>query len=151
MEKPPELPESCELITERVGGEDVGQQKLAGAGAGSLPDIRYSPTFSNALTAWAYFDDPNVYPKTTVALGGAMLEAMGAARSTPIPMPALVIHGAEDTLVPTRFSEPLGDLPGVTRITFPEFRHESFNEDGGAVALATVTTWIDEQLAQAAS
>ena len=99
----------------------------------------------------AYFADPLVYPKTTAALGGAMLEAMEDARAGGIPIPTLVIHGEQDPLVLPEFSAPLADLPGVTRITFPEFRHESFNEEGGTVALETVTDWISEQLAQTAS
>lgn len=99
----------------------------------------------------AYFADPLVHPKTTAGLGGAMLEAMADARSGGIPVPALVIHGGDDTLVPTALSEPLGALPGVTRIVFPGLRHEVFNEDGGAEALRVVTGWIEERLAQAAA
>ncbi len=53
VERPPELPELCELTTAREG------EKLAGAGAGSMPDIQYNPGVSSALVAWAYFDDPN--------------------------------------------------------------------------------------------
>jgi alpha-beta hydrolase superfamily lysophospholipase len=48
-------------------------------------------------------------------------------------------------------SAPLEALPAVTRITFPGFRHESFNEEGGAAAIGTVTDWIEQQLAQGAS
>ena len=99
----------------------------------------------------AYFADPFVYPKTTVALGGAMLEAMGEARAGGVPLPTLVIHGEQDPLVPVEFSAPLAEHEGVRRVTFPDFRHESFNEAGGATALATVSSWIDARLAQAAS
>lgn len=116
-----------------------------------LNDIEGEQLSRDPAVGEAYFSDPNVFPKTTVALGGAMLEAMGPAMADGIPMPALVIHGAQDTLVMPESSEPLGALPGVTRITFPEFRHESFNEDGGTVAIQTVIDWISERLAQAAS
>jgi lysophospholipase len=99
----------------------------------------------------AYFADPFVYPRTTVALGGALLEAMAAARAGGVPVPTLVIHGEADTLVPVEFSAPLAGLDHVERITFPDFRHEPFNEDGGVVALTTVSDWIEGKLAQAAS
>jgi alpha-beta hydrolase superfamily lysophospholipase len=99
----------------------------------------------------AYFGDPLVYTKTTAALGGAMLEAMADARADSVTMPTLIIHGADDSVVPARFSEPLADGPDATRITFPGFRHESFNEEGGAEAIGVVVRWIDERLAQAAS
>lgn len=96
----------------------------------------------------AYFSDPLVEIKTTAALGGALLEAMTAARSGAIPVPTLVIHGECDTLVPASISEPLAAHAGVDRIVFPGFHHESFNEEGGAAALAAVTEWIDTRLAQ---
>jgi alpha-beta hydrolase superfamily lysophospholipase len=96
----------------------------------------------------AYFSDPLVETKTTAGLGGASLAAMAAARAGTIPVPTLVIHGECDTLVPAAISEPLADHPGVERVVFPEFHHESFNEEGGAAALAVVTGWIDTRLAQ---
>jgi alpha-beta hydrolase superfamily lysophospholipase len=73
---------------------------------------------------------------------------MKAARAGAIGVPTLVIHGGDDRLVPTTSSEPLARQPGVERVVFPEFRHESFNEDGGTEALRVVTDWIKAQLAQ---
>jgi hypothetical protein len=55
-EKPPELPEVCELVLVREAGVDVSQQELAGDGDGSFPDIQFNDGFSNALAAWAYYD-----------------------------------------------------------------------------------------------
>ncbi|MCJ7725427.1 MAG: alpha/beta hydrolase [Acidimicrobiia bacterium] len=99
----------------------------------------------------AYFADPLVYTKTTAALGGAFLSAMAAARARKVPFPALVILGEQDTLVPPAFSAPLATRPGVDRVTFPDFHHESFNEEGGTTAIGVVIGWIDGQLAQRAS
>jgi alpha-beta hydrolase superfamily lysophospholipase len=99
----------------------------------------------------AYFSDPLVQTKTTAGLGGAMLEAMAYARSASVTMPTLIIHGEDDSIVPARFSAPLADSTHATRITFPGFRHESFNEEGGTEAIGVVVRWIDEQLAQSAS
>lgn len=95
-----------------------------------------------------YFADPLVYPKTSVALGVAMMKAMEQARDDleRITQPMLVIHGGEDTLVLPEFSEPLAALPGCRRVVFAGFRHESFNEDGGTRAITTVVDWVRSQL-----
>jgi len=98
----------------------------------------------------AYFADPLVYTKTTAMLGAALLDAMAAARAGDVPLPTLVIHGAEDTLVPAEASASLEASPLVERVVFDDFRHECFNEEDGTLALATVTDWIDTQLGQLA-
>ena len=95
-----------------------------------------------------YFADPLVFPKSTIGLGVAIVQAMAQARESlsEIKLPTLVIHGGEDTIVLPEFSEPLEALPNMTRILFDEFRHESFNEEGGVRAVATVADWIDSRL-----
>jgi alpha-beta hydrolase superfamily lysophospholipase len=97
----------------------------------------------------AYFADPLVITKSTTRLGSESFRAMDeTARrvASGIPVPTLVVHGGSDPIVPPASSEPLGALPGVERVVFPEFRHESHNEDGGTDLLATVTGWLDRQL-----
>lgn len=96
----------------------------------------------------AYFADPLVYTKTTASLGGAFLEAMAQASSAGVPVPALVVHGGEDTLVPTRISAPLAAEPNVERVVLPGLRHEVLNEEGGTKALGVVTDWIGRRLSQ---
>lgn len=97
----------------------------------------------------AYFADPLVVPKSTIGLGIAAMQAMEEARGSldRVGLPMLVIHGGKDTVVPPEFSEPLGDLPTASRVVFEEFRHESFNEEDGVRAVATVAGWIDSRLA----
>ena len=97
----------------------------------------------------AYFTDPLVHTRTTAGLGGALLDAMALATSGAVPVPTLVIHGEADPLVPPELSEPLAAHFGVDRVTFPEFRHESFNEEGGSEAVSVVTSWINRRLTQA--
>jgi alpha-beta hydrolase superfamily lysophospholipase len=96
-----------------------------------------------------YFADPLTYPRTTLGLGRAALLAGERARRelSTLRIPTLVIHGGADSIVPPPISAPLGDLPGVQRVLFPSFRHESFNEDGGAAAIALVGDWIESQVA----
>jgi alpha-beta hydrolase superfamily lysophospholipase len=95
-----------------------------------------------------YFADPLVRTKSTVGFGLAFLEAMERSRSRldRIRQPALVIHSGDDPLVLPAMSAPLADLPGFTRVVFENYRHESFNEEGGSTAIQTVVDWIDAQL-----
>lgn len=96
-----------------------------------------------------YFADPLVHPRTTLALGRHALAAQRLVRRrlSDLDISTLVLHGAQDQIVPEPVSRPLESLPGVERIVFPGFRHESFNEDGGAVAVAAVADWLNGQIA----
>jgi alpha-beta hydrolase superfamily lysophospholipase len=60
-----------------------------------------------------------------------------------------VIHGGEDTLVPTAVSEPLGALPGVERRVLPNLRHETLNEREGPEVVAQIVAWLREHIAGA--
>jgi len=57
-------------------------------------------------------------------------------------VPALVIHGGDDRLVPAAASEPLGMLPGVTRRTYPGLRHETHNEPEGRQVIDDAIVWL---------
>ena len=61
-------------------------------------------------------------------------------------LPTLVIHGAEDSLVPAHFSEPLGGLPGVERMVLPGLRHETLNEPDGPDVVAYIVGWIEDRV-----
>ena len=113
----------------------------------ALPnDIEGAQLSRDPAVGEAYFADPLVYTKTTATLGAALLDTMAAARAGDVPLPTLVIHGAEDTLVPVESSALLEASPMVERVVFDGFRHECFNEDYGTLALATVTDWINARL-----
>jgi alpha-beta hydrolase superfamily lysophospholipase len=96
-----------------------------------------------------YFADPLVYPRTTLGMGRLALTAQASVRHRihEIAQPTLVIHGGEDTLVPPPISVPFAAIPHVERIELPGLRHETFNEDGGAVAIGNVADWIERQVA----
>ncbi|MDP2623608.1 MAG: lysophospholipase [Actinomycetota bacterium] len=95
-----------------------------------------------------YFADPLLHARTTLGLGRAALRAGDRARAqfARLQVPTLVIHGGADTIVPPPISAPLGELPGVERVLFPSFRHESFNEEGGAQAIATIADWLESRI-----
>ncbi|MGD0248330.1 MAG: lysophospholipase [Candidatus Limnocylindrales bacterium] len=99
----------------------------------------------------AYFADPLVQPHSTTRLGAQFLAATRRARSAldRLTVPALVIHGGADTLVPTAASEPLGALPGVERRVLPNLRHETLNEPEGPEVVAQIVAWLREHIAGA--
>ncbi len=99
--------------------------------------------------AEAYFADPLVYEKTTARFGDGLLNAMDRTRDAidQIRTPMLVIHGANDELVPPSASAPLAAVPPVERKLFPGLRHEIHNEPEQNEVLGFVAAWLDDQLA----
>ncbi|MCP4307645.1 MAG: alpha/beta hydrolase [bacterium] len=96
-----------------------------------------------------YFADPLVETKTTAKFGAALMGQMEAMEDKlgRITTPTLVIHGAEDELVPPSASAPLAALPGVERKLFPGLRHETHNEPEQAEVLGFVASWLKDHLA----
>jgi len=96
----------------------------------------------------AYFADPLVTTRTTARLGAELLAAMAQAREhlSDLTVPTLVLHGGDDTLVPPEVSAPLAERDCVERIVLHGLRHETHNEDGGALALGLITDWLDRRL-----
>jgi acylglycerol lipase len=92
----------------------------------------------------AYFGDPLVQPRSTARLGAELLRTMKSARSEigRLHVPTLVIHGGDDTLVPTAVSEPLAVVPGVERRVLPNLRHETLNEPEGPEVVAAIVEWL---------
>jgi alpha-beta hydrolase superfamily lysophospholipase len=119
-----------------------------------LPLIRLSPELGEDHLARdpevgrAYLADPLVESRWTLGLGAEMLRAMHVAESLPasMPVPTLVMHGEEDRVASPAATEPLAQLDGVDRIVFDGFRHEIHNEDGGVLAVDTISRWIEAQL-----
>jgi acylglycerol lipase len=92
----------------------------------------------------AYFEYPLVQPRSTMRLGLQLFTAMKRARRSlaRLNVPTLVIHGGADTLVPTRVSEPLADVPGVERRVLGQLRHETLNEPEGPEVVAEIVAWL---------
>jgi acylglycerol lipase len=94
-----------------------------------------------------YLADPLNHHRTTAGFGRAGLAEQERVRAElpTLGLPTLVLHGAADRLVPTLSSEPLGELPGVTRRTFPWLRHEIHNEEGWEGIVDGLVAWIRER------
>ena len=96
----------------------------------------------------AYLADPLNYGRTTTRLGGEAMHEQERVRASldRLTVPALVLHGGQDTLVPASASEPLAGLPDVTRVVYDGLRHEVHNEPEWESVLEDVVTWVREHL-----
>ncbi len=96
----------------------------------------------------AYVNDPLVYLKVTTRFGRLLFASMDRAREAiaRIKTPILVIHGAEDELVPPRASAILAGLASVERRVFPGLRHEMHNEPESTEVLGFISRWIKDRL-----
>ena len=92
----------------------------------------------------AYAADPLNQHVSTTRFGAAALAEQARVRGAlgRLTLPTLVYHGEADRLVPTASSAPLEDVPGVTRRTYPDLRHESHNEPEGPAVIADVVEWL---------
>lgn len=95
-----------------------------------------------------YFADPLVQTKPTARMGKCIFDEMSRLSESQgaITTPTLVIHGAEDPLVPPSASAGLANSEGVERRLYPTLRHELHNEPEGAEVMGDVADWIDAKL-----
>lgn len=102
----------------------------------------------NPAVGEAYVNDPLVYLKGTTRFGKSLFAAMdrGRADIDKIRVPTLVVHGADDELVPPRASAPLAAVPYVERRVFPGLRHEMHNEPESVEVLSFISGWVKKRL-----
>lgn len=94
--------------------------------------------------AEAYFADPLVVTRSTLRLGAhifAQIDDLNT-RFDELTLPTLVIHGADDKLVPTWCTEDLCDVACVERKVYDGLRHETMNEPEGPEVIADIIAWI---------
>jgi alpha-beta hydrolase superfamily lysophospholipase len=96
----------------------------------------------------AYEEDPLIRSGATPRFGAEVLAAMEQARSRldQLRRPVLVVHGADDEIVPAASSRVLEQSPFVDRLELPGMRHEVFNEVGGAAVLDRVVSFLELEL-----
>ena len=120
-----------------------------------LPGVRFSNSIKgehlsrNDAVGEAYFADPLVETKPTARFGRALFSEQARVREgiDRITVPTLVIHGAEDELVPPAVSAPLAGVASVERKLYPGLRHETHNEPEGPQVVADIIAWLDAQIA----
>ncbi|EHB55348.1 Acylglycerol lipase [Mycolicibacterium rhodesiae JS60] len=131
---------------------------LLGKAVGSLlPDLPVEELDSTAISrdpevVAAYNADPLVHhgkipagiAKALVSVGETMPQ-----RARQLTAPLLVVHGADDALVPAGGSELLVDCVGSSDVhlkVYPGLFHEVFNEPERDRVLDDVTAWIEARL-----
>ena len=97
--------------------------------------------------------DPLMINTSTTAFGARLFEEQARVRAAAarLSIPALVIHGLDDPIVPPPSTEPLARLPGVTRRAYAGVRHELHHEAEGPQIMADVIAWIDGRLGELAA
>lgn len=115
----------------RVGNSIEGEQLAKDPGVGE-----------------AYFADSLVETKPTARFGKCFFEEQSRLSDlqASIATPTLVIHGADDPLVPPSASAGLAASTSVERKLYPTLRHELHNEVEGHEVMADVADWIDAKL-----
>lgn len=110
--------------------------------------IEKSHLSSDPAVGEAYLADPLVYLKGTTRFGKVFFEAIDIANDSvdAIRIPTLVVHGADDEIVPPRASAVLAGVDGVERRVFPGLRHEMHNEPDSDEVLGFITAWIKARL-----
>jgi alpha-beta hydrolase superfamily lysophospholipase len=100
-----------------------------------------------------YLADPLNNHWTTARFGGEGFaeQRRVRARLGELSVPTLVIHGADDRLVPPSASAPLASIPGVTRRVLPGLRHESHNEPEWADVVDGIVDWLRSEVGRMAS
>ena len=133
-------------------------KRLLGKTVGSLlPDLPVEQLDANAVSrdpevVAAYNADPLVHHGKVPAGVGKALIAVGETmpkRACALTAPLLVVHGAEDRLIPASGSEVLVDCVGGSDVhlkVYPELYHEVFNEPERDRVLDDVTAWIEARL-----
>ncbi len=96
----------------------------------------------------AFRTDPLVVNRQTTRFGLEAFTAQARTRAgiRRIHVPTLVIHGADDWLVPPSASEGLANVPGVERRVYPGLRHELHHEPEGPRVVADVIAWLREKV-----
>jgi acylglycerol lipase len=99
---------------------------------------------TDAAVTRAYLRDPANVRVATPALGAGILRAAAWANDhvAELDVPALVLHGMLDRIVPARATEVLGTLPGVERRVYDGCGHEIHNERAGPDEVRDIAHWI---------
>jgi alpha-beta hydrolase superfamily lysophospholipase len=147
-------PDALVISAPAVGGGQAWQRVVAPVLARVVPKvpvpnaIKGEQLSRDPAVGEAYFTDPLVYTSSTTRLGAELFTAMDRTRANlgNLSLPALVIHGGADTIVPPAGSAILGELPGVERRLHLTLRHESFNEPEGPEVVNEVVDWIRSTL-----
>lgn len=130
-------------------------QRIAAPILGRIaPRVFIKSEFDGALLStdpdvgFAYETDPLRVPGATARLGHELFEAMEYANAhiDRLRVPTLVVHGADDPIVPPHFSEPIADRPLAQRTVIEGMRHEVLNEPNWRETMDHLIAFADAAL-----
>jgi alpha-beta hydrolase superfamily lysophospholipase len=148
---PRPLPDALVLNAPAIDAAVPGWKRAVARVLGAIaPTVSMSNDFDGGLLSRdpavgaRYLADERNQHRTTTRFGAEALAEQVRVRAAlaRLSIPTLVTHGAADRLVPTASSEPLAALPGVTRRTYPELRHETHNEPEGRAVVDDIVGWL---------
>jgi acylglycerol lipase len=96
--------------------------------------------------------DPLSVPRTTARLGRYLFDAMdrvnaGLEARNGFPLPTLVVHGGDDTLVPTASTAFLERFPTTERRVYPGVRHEPHHDPFEGVRIVDeMSAWLQDRM-----
>jgi lysophospholipase len=149
--RPRPLPDALVLSAPALEANVAGWKKLLAPVLATLaPRLEIANGFAPGVLAAdpavdeAYLGDPLVVTRTTTRFGNESFGEQERVRAAldRLTVPTYVYHGEGDQLVPPSASEPLAALPGVTRRTWPDLRHETHNEANGEEVVAAAVAWL---------
>lgn len=148
-------PDLLVLSAPAIGGAIPRWQRLL---VGSLRRLTPGLLLSNRLDTAVLSSDPDVQlryvadplnqHRSTVRFAHAAFgeQRRVAAALDRLTLPTLVVHGADDRLVPTRTSALLEGRPGVTRRVYPDTRHELHNEPVARQEVEDIVVWVRDRV-----
>jgi alpha-beta hydrolase superfamily lysophospholipase len=101
--------------------------------------------------------DPLSERRTTARLGHHLFTAMARDRALlaerhGFPLPTLVVHGGDDTLIPTASTAFLEAFPTTERRVYPGVRHEPHHDPfDGARIVAEIVAWLRARMGAGAA
>jgi alpha-beta hydrolase superfamily lysophospholipase len=103
---------------------------------------------SDAEVQARYISDPLNQHRSTVRFAHAAFgeQRRVAAGLDRLALPTLVVHGADDRLVPAHASAALDGREGVTRRLYPNTRHELHNEPAGREEVDDIVGWVRDRV-----
>lgn len=153
------LPDAAVLSAPALGGGNRNLRALARVLDRVRPTYAYSNPWDSRKTArdpWPPVvadPDPLGVSRTTGRLGHLLFRAMDRANARlgerkDFPLPTLVVHGGNDTLVPTASTAYLEPYPSVERRVYPGVRHEPHHDplDGERI-VEEMIDWLRAKLA----
>jgi len=99
--------------------------------------------------------DPLSVPMTTMRLGNEIFRAMRRVRERLVdqggfPIPVLLVHGGDDTLVPTASTAFTERFSSIERRVYPDVRHEPHHDPfEGERIVGEMIAWLRGRLAPA--